>query len=225
MGTHLVLAGEHNTVNVDIHRSRFLNPALGGLAVMCAGIKNILRGRITGFLATDSSGVNSAAIQAQPGSVTDVDVNINRCNVGLRWSTNASQPIMTGRINITDNVTEYVNSYSSSSALQRSRLTINVPNGSNKQSALSEPNSVSVTVSSQQTVSITGLNLPYVPAQSEVNAWCFNDQSDAQSVYAEPLYINYIPAESSVSTLVFKVKVTPVSLAASGQRLGVMHVS
>ncbi|MDT7485877.1 tail fiber/spike domain-containing protein [Citrobacter koseri] len=222
LGTHVILAGENNTLDIDLHRSRFFTPALGGLGVICAGINNILRGRITGFLATDSSGASSAALQVQPGSVTDIDVDINRCNIGLRWSTNASQPVMTGRINMTDNITEYVNSYSSvATALQRSRLAINLPNGGNRQSFLSAAGAVSHTASGQQTVTITGLNLPYVPAQSEVNAWCFNDQPAAQTIYVEPQYINYIPGESTLNTLVFRVKVNPVSGAASGQRLGV----
>lgn len=222
LGTHVVLAGENNTIDIDLHRSRFLDPALGGLALMCAGINNIVKGRITGFLATDSSGSNSAGVQFQPGSVTHFNgLNINRCNVGLRWSTNPSQPVATGIINITDNVTTYVDSYAIASALQRSRLTVNVPNGSNKQSALSAAGVVNVTVSTLQTISVTGLVLPYVPAQSEVSAWCFNDQAVAQTTYVDVLSVNYIPAESSVNQLIFRVRVNPVAGAASGQRLAV----
>ncbi len=221
MGTHIVLAGENNTVDVDLHRSRFLDPALGGLGLMLAGINNHVRGRITGFLANDSSGASSAAIQIQPGSVTNVDLDVNRCNIGLRWSTSSSVPILTGRINITDNVTTYTAFYEGATLLQRGSLRIDTPGGSNQQSALSAPGSVSVTASGLQTVTVTGLNLPYVPLPGEVKAWTLNDLTTPQTAYAPEKLVQYVQSESSRSTLSFRVQMEVVSGAAAGNRLAV----
>ncbi|MGN7913171.1 hypothetical protein [Enterobacter sp. 22466] len=223
-GTHVVLAGENNTLQVQIQRSLFFDPELGGIGIMLAGLNNIVKNGsvITGFLGADSSGTDSAAIQVQPSATATVDIDIHRCKVGLRWTNNASQPLVSGRINMKDNINILQVAYANANATQRMALEITTPGGGgNRQSALSAAGAVSVTASGQQTITVTGLNLPYVPSTQEVKAWCFNDQASAQTIYAEPQYINYIQTESTVNFLVFRVKVNPVSGAASGQRLGV----
>lgn len=191
---------------------------------MLAGLNNVVKNGsvITGFLGVDSSGTDSAAIQVQPSATATVDIDIHRCKVGLRWTNNASQPLVSGRINMKDNINTLQVAYANASATQCMSVEITTPGGGgNRQSALSAAGAVSVTASGQQTITVSGLNLPYVPSTQEVKAWCFNDQATAQTIYAEPQYINYIQTESTVSALVFRVKVNPVSGAASGQRLGV----
>lgn len=222
-GTHIALAGENNTVQVQIQRSLFFSPALGGIGIMLAGLNNVVKNGsvITGFLGVDSSGTDSAGIQVQPAATATVDIDLHRCKVGMRWTTNASQPGIIGRINMKDNIDILQVAYANANAQQRMGLEINTPGGGgSRQSALSAAGAVSVTASGQQTITVSGLNLPYVPSTQEVKAWCFNDQALAQSVYAEPQYINYIQGESDQTKLVFKVKVNPVAGAASGQRLG-----
>lgn len=209
-GTQIALAGANNTVRLKLHRSRFLDPTLGGIGVICAGSNNSISSgsEFIGFLGTASDGSVSCAIQAQPGSITLVDCSIRRCALALRWSSNANQPVMYGRIFYSDNVSSVEALYlTNSSPLQRGMLEISSPFGSNRQVCLGVAGSVSTTVSTMQTVTISGLNLPYIPTVAEVSVSLLNTNPTGQSAYAGLQYAYYVPASSTTTTLSFRVAV------------------
>ncbi|MGN7913201.1 phage tail fiber domain-containing protein [Enterobacter sp. 22466] len=209
-GTHIALSGANNAVRLKLHRSRFLEPALGGIGIICADSNNSITSgsEIIGFLGTASDGSTSCAIQAQPGSITSIQCSVRRCTLALRWSSNASQPLMHGKIFYSDNVASVEALYSTNATPhQKGLLEISSPFGSNRQVCLSAAGSVSTTVSTMQTVTISGLNLPYIPTVAEVSVSLVNTNPAGQTAYAGLQYAYYVPNSSTTTTLSFRVVV------------------
>jgi hypothetical protein len=115
---------------------------------------------------------------------------------------------MYGRIFYSDNVSNVEVLYlTNSSPLQRGMLEISSPFGSDKQSCIGVSGSVSTTVSTMQTVTITGLNLPYIPTVAEVGVSLVNTSPSGQLAYGGLQYAAYVPASSTTVTLSFRVMV------------------
>ena len=216
-GVHVYLGGENNSIELQLHRSRFLDPALGGIGVMLAGIGNIIKhgSMIVGFLDKASDGSDSCAIQVQPGSQTDVDVAISRCNIGMRWSFSSNKPHVTGRIRFRDNIvgSYFDSSYQNADLLQHSRLEVHTPTGSNRL-MFRGAESIAVTNTGQQTVTVE-CDLPYVPSLEAVHAWLVNT-NQPQGLYTNTDYIQYDRPASTRTRLVFRVKVPNTAGAAAG---------
>ncbi len=223
-GPHIALAGENNTVRLKCHRSKYSTDTRGGTGVICAGINNTIASgsEIVGFLSNNSDGNPSYAIDTRAGSITSIDVSVRMCNVCLKWSSSSSQPTMLGRIFYRDNITTVESLYSANATLvQRGLLEIFSPTGSSRQSCWGAAGSVSVTSTALQTVTITGLNLPYVPIVGEVSCFLTNTNTSAQSAYAGLQSCHYIPGSSTTTTLSFRVMVDVVSGANTAAALRV----
>lgn len=219
-GTHVVVAGENNKVELNMHRSPYFQPALGGIGVMLAGINNKVTGQIVGFLGDASDGGLSCGIQVQPASRTDVDLVLRRCNLGLRWTTNSNQPNLTGRIKFEEGVTTYVDYYINNASLQqRNRLELITPNGSNHMSAVSSPDVIDVSNDQNQIINISGFTLPYVPSRAEVSCNVATEQAETQARYIQVQYAEYRPELSTVNNLVFVVRVIPINQSSRGASL------
>ncbi len=221
-GTCLALAGENNTVRIHAQRSRFLDPAYGGVGVICAGINNtISQGSIvSGFLSTSSDGSSGHGVQFQPGSVTNVDLQVRRCTLGMQWSSSATQPFALGKVFCRDSITTVIDSTfrTNASLLQKGALEIITSTGSNHQSLIG--GTVNVTINTQQTITVP-CSLPYVPEIGEVAAFVTNTNGTIQATYTEPNYVQYDRPGSTETSLQFRVKVPIISGAASGAQLRV----
>jgi len=123
---------------------------------------------------------------------------------------------MVGRIFYSDNMTSIEALYNANATLHQMRLLeISSPFGSNRQSCISAAGSVSTTSTTMQVVTISGLNLPYVPTVGEVSVDLINTNPAGQTAYSGIQYANYVPSSSGTTTLSFRVLVGVISGASA----------
>lgn len=159
--------------------------------------------QIKGVFGTDSNGNPSSCIVNYSGTHR-VNAEIGYANVGVR-SVNGE---LAGDIfQIAGNtITTWQMGVDSYSSIARSRIMLRSTSGGNSGTIKSAGGSVSSSTTSEQTVTITGLYLPYIPATQEVSPQLCIDAVNGSVVYPQLDYINYDPSRSTTSQLVFVVK-------------------
>lgn len=134
-----------------------------------------------------------------------MNLQITLGNVGVRFDGSADS-VTSGRIAADSAITIPFLNAGNLSTYIKSGLELVSALGSNHQVVRGASGAVNTSSTSEQTVTITGLNLPYVPHSSEVNPHLIIDATNGSSIYPQLDYIMYTPAGSSTKELAFVVK-------------------
>lgn len=212
------LGGQFNTVKVQHVRSPTVAENLPGSGVLIEGDHNHLTGSIRGCFGADSNGYTSTALSVNGGFNHTVDVSIGYSARGF-WR-QAGQ--LRGRIFNEGGLTTWVSGFDGlTDAFSRSSLELSSGVGSNRMVVKSSAGTVSASTTSDQKITISGLNLPYVPGAGEVNPYLSIDAYNGSSVYPRLASVNYVATESTTSSLVFVVRLqnsdSPMQLSLSAK--------
>ncbi|NCH53288.1 glycosyl hydrolase family 28-related protein [Cronobacter malonaticus] len=205
-GTHILISGSRNTFgSIDCYRG-FLSDNRGGTAIALTGTDNkILGGTVSGYAALNIDGLGSTGLHVIRGARNHVNLQITLGNVGVRFDGSADS-VTSGRIAADSAITIPFLNAGNLSTYIKSGLELVSALGSNHQVVRGASGAVNTSSTSEQTVTITGLNLPYVPHSSEVNPHLIIDATNGSSIYPQLDYIMYTPAGSSTTELAFVVK-------------------
>lgn len=202
-GVGLQFTGKFNSVgSYKYTRSPTVSAGLRGTGLVLDGEDNRVESFIIkGCYGTDSRGTPSSCIVASSGTHY-VNGVVGFGNVGIRV---ISGHLM-GRIHSLGNLTTWQSGFDTETTIIKSLLQITSTSGSNHQVVRGGAGAVNTASTSEQAISITGLQLPYVPASSEVNPHLVIDATNGSSIYPQLDYIMYNPAGSSTTQLAFVVK-------------------
>ncbi len=202
-GVGLQLTGSMVTVgSYKYTRSPTVAAALRGTGLVLDGNDNRVESLIIkGCYATDSRGTPSSCIVMSSGTHY-VNGLIGFGNVGIRF---VGGQLM-GKIHSVGNLTTWQSGFDSASTIIKSLLQITSTSGSNHQVIRGAAGAVNTASTSEQAITITGLQLPYVPSSSEVNPHLVIDAQSGSTIYPQLDYINYNPGASSTTQLAFVVK-------------------
>lgn len=204
-GVLLYLAGHFNIIEcLKITRSPTVSAALRGTGVVLEGDSNqISSGIIKGFYGTDNRGTPSSAIVASSGFHI---VNLTMCfgNTGIRLVGGHIQ----GTIRNAGNIATWQTGVDAESTINKSLLKLYSEAGSNHGVIRGGVGAVNTATTAVQTISISGLSLPYVPSPAEVTPHIVIDAYAGSSNPPRVDSITYIPGLSSTTQLTFLVRLT-----------------
>ena len=197
----LYLGGQFNTADIQLVRSPTVGGALSGAGVLIEGDHNHLTGSVRGCFGVDANDFSGCALTVNGGNHT-VDLSVGYSSIGYRvWSGQC-----TGRIYNEGGLEAWVAGFESSSTYVKSALELSSQNGSNHQTIRGPAGAVNTSISTEQEVTISGLNLPYTPSSQEVSAHLMIDATNGSSIYPVLSSINYVASKSTRTSLVFSVK-------------------
>ncbi|EHE9876654.1 hypothetical protein IFX67_003484 [Escherichia coli] len=204
-GVGLHLAGRFCIIECYKYtRSPYVASAYRGTGLVLEGDQNQIKsGLIKGFYQTDSRGTPSSAVVVSAGTHT-VDIEFGFGNTGVRFVGGHVR----GRIHNLGGVTTWQVGAESLTTLEKSQLKLSSASGSNHCVVRGAAGAVSTTITTVQTISISGLSLPYVPSPAEVAPHIVIDASMGSSIPPQVDSITYIAALSTVSKLTFLVRLT-----------------
>lgn len=204
-GLGLYLGGKYNTVgSYTYSRSPTISDAYAGSGIVFAGDENrVLSAVIKGFFGNDSSGNPSTGINANAG-VHYINANVGFGNVGVKLSGGT----LHGEIKNISNLAVWQSGLEVMSTYNKSMLKLYSNTNSNHGMVRGAAGAVNTSITTVQTISITGLSLPYVPSPSEVTPHIIIDASNGSSIPPQVDSINYIASLSSVNQLTFLVRLT-----------------
>ncbi|MDI7687737.1 phage head-binding domain-containing protein [Cronobacter malonaticus] len=204
-GVLLYMAGQFNIIEcLKISRSPTVGDALRGTGVVLEGANNrINSGVLKGFFGTDNRATASSCIVASSG-YHYINIAIGFANVGVRLVGGHLQ----GEIKNMGNLTTWQIGMESETTHNRAMLKLYSDSGSNIGVIRGGAGAVNTGITTVQTISITGLSLPYLPAASEVTPHIVIDATNGSSIPPQVDSITYIPGSSSVNQLTFLVRLT-----------------
>ncbi|EOW6731978.1 phage tailspike protein [Cronobacter malonaticus] len=204
-GVLLYLAGQFNIIEcLKISRSPTIDKALRGTGVVLEGANNrINSGVLKGFFGTDNRATTSSCIVASSG-YHYINIAIGFANVGVRLVGGHLQ----GEIKNMGNLTTWQIGMESETTHNRAMLKLYSDSGSNIGIIRGGAGAVNTGITTVQTISITGLSLPYLPAASEVTPHIVIDASNGSSIPPQVDSITYIASSSTVNQLTFLVRLT-----------------
>nr|WP_317119715.1 phage tailspike protein [Cronobacter malonaticus] len=204
-GVLLYLAGQFNIIEcLKISRSPTIDKALRGTGVVLEGANNrINSGVLKGFFGTDNRATTSSCIVASSG-YHYINIAIGFANVGVRLVGGHLQ----GEIKNMGNLTTWQIGMESETNHNRAMLKLYSDSGSNIGIIRGGAGAVNTGITTVQTISITGLSLPYLPAASEVTPHIVIDASNGSSIPPQVDSITYIASSSTVNQLTFLVRLT-----------------
>lgn len=204
-GPGLYLGGQFCIVECYKYtRSPTVGAALRGTGVILEGNNNQIRsGLIKGFYQTDSRGSPSSAVVASSGTHT-VDIEFGFGNTGVRFVGGT----LRGRLYNLGNVSTWQTGFDTATTNARGQLQLTSPSGGNHGVIRGAAGAVATNTTSVQTISITGLTLPYVPAASEVTPHVVIDAYAGSSNPPRVDSITYIAGLSDTTQLTFLVRLT-----------------
>ncbi|ELY4445659.1 hypothetical protein SMZ64_000824 [Cronobacter malonaticus] len=204
-GVLLYMAGQFNIIEcLKISRSPTVGDALRGTGVVLEGANNrINSGVLKGFFGTDNRATASSCIVASSG-YHYINIAIGFANVGVRLVGGHLQ----GEIKNMGNLTTWQIGMESETTHNRAMLKLYSDSGSNIGVIRGGAGAVNTGITTVQTISITGLSLPYLPAASEVTPHIVIDASNGSSIPPQVDSITYIASSSTVNQLTFLVRLT-----------------
>ncbi|EPN9607050.1 phage tailspike protein [Cronobacter malonaticus] len=204
-GVLLYMAGQFNIIEcLKISRSPTVGDALRGTGVVLEGANNrINSGVLKGFFGTDNRATTSSCIVASSG-YHYINIAIGFANVGVRLVGGHLQ----GEIKNMGNLTTWQIGMESETTHNRAMLKLYSDSGSNIGIIRGGAGAVNTGITTVQTISITGLSLPYLPAASEVTPHIVIDASNGSSIPPQVDSITYIASSSTVNQLTFLVRLT-----------------
>ncbi len=204
-GVLLYLAGQFNIIEcLKISRSPTIDKALRGTGVVLEGANNrINSGVLKGFFGTDNRATTSSCIVASSG-YHYINIAIGFANVGVRLVGGHLQ----GEIKNMGNLTTWQIGMESETTHNRAMLKLYSDSGSNIGIIRGGAGAVNTGITTVQTISITGLSLPYLPAAPEVTPHIVIDASNGSSIPPQVDSITYIASSSTVNQLTFLVRLT-----------------
>ncbi|WP_161575392.1 glycosyl hydrolase family 28-related protein [Cronobacter malonaticus] len=204
-GVLLYMAGQFNTIEcLKISRSPTVGAALRGTGVVLEGANNrISSGVLKGFFGTDNRVTPSSCIVASSG-YHYINIAIGFANVGVRLVGGHLQ----GEIKNMGGLTTWQIGMESETTHNRAMLKLYSDSGSNIGIIRGGAGAVNTGITTVQTISITGLSLPYLPAASEVTPHIVIDASNGSSIPPQVDSITYIASSSTVNQLTFLVRLT-----------------
>ncbi|EGT4280849.1 hypothetical protein DOX46_15015 [Cronobacter malonaticus] len=204
-GVLLYMAGQFNIIEcLKISRSPTIGAALRGTGVVLEGANNrINSGVLKGFFGTDNRATTSSCIVASSG-YHYINIAIGFANVGVRLVGGHLQ----GEIKNMGNLTTWQIGMESETTHNRAMLKLYSDSGSNIGIIRGGAGAVNTGITTVQTISITGLSLPYLPAASEVTPHIVIDASNGSSIPPQVDSITYIASSSTVNQLTFLVRLT-----------------
>lgn len=210
------LGGQFNQANVVFVRSPTIAAQLPGAGVVLTGDHNRLTGSIRGCFGVDSNGILGTALTVGSGNHR-VDVSIGFSNVGYRVFGGACS----GTIHSEGGLNTWQVGFDTAGATAKANLNLSSAAYGNHSLVKSAAGSVSNTSTADQTITISGLSLPYVPASAEVTPHLSIDAFLGSIVYPRVSSINYVPGSSTTSQLVFVVRLqngdSPMQLSVSAK--------
>lgn len=204
-GVLLYLAGQFNIIEcLKISRSPTVGAALRGTGVVIEGSNNrINSGVLKGFFGNDNRSTPSSCIVASSG-YHYVNLHTGFANVGVRLAGGHLQ----GEIKNMGAITTWQTGMESETTHNKSQLKLYSDSGSNIGVVRGGSGSINSGITTVQTISITGLVLPYVPTAAEVTPHILIDASSGSSIPPQVDSITYIAALSTVNQLTFLVRLT-----------------
>ncbi|ELY6201998.1 hypothetical protein SNQ28_000680 [Cronobacter malonaticus] len=204
-GVLLYLAGQFNIIEcLKISRSPTVDKALRGTGVVLEGANNrISSGVLKGFFGTDNRVTPSSCIVASSG-YHYVNISIGFANNGIRLVGGHIQ----GEIKNMGSITTWQTGMESETTHNRAMLKLYSDSGSNIGVVRGSAGAINTGITTVQTISITGLSLPYVPTAAEVTPHILIDATNGSSIPPQVDSITYIPGSSSVNQLTFLVRLT-----------------
>lgn len=204
-GVLAYVGGQFNTIEcLKISRSPTVGDAKRGTGLLLEGNENrIMGGVLKGFFGTDSRGTPSSAIVASSGT-HEVNISIGYANVGIRL---VGGHIM-GAVKNMGTLTTWQIGMESETTYIKSQLKLYSGSGSNHGVVRGSAGAINTGTTGVQTVKITGLSLPYVPAAAEVTPHILIDAYAGSSNPPRVDSITYIAGLSSVNELTFYVRLT-----------------
>ncbi len=204
-GVLLYLAGQFNIIEcLKISRSPTVDKALRGTGVVLEGANNrISSGVLKGFFGTDNRVTPSSCIVASSG-YHYVNISIGFANNGIRLVGGHIQ----GEIKNMGSITTWQTGMESETTHNRAMLKLYSDSGSNIGVVRGGAGAINTGITTVQTISITGLSLPYVPTAAEVTPHILIDATNGSSIPPQVDSITYIPGSSSVNQLTFLVRLT-----------------
>lgn len=204
-GVLLYMAGKFNTIEcLKISRSPTVGDALRGTGVVLEGANNrISSGVLKGFFGTDNRVTPSSCIVASSG-YHYVNISIGFANNGIRLVGGHIQ----GEIKNMGSITTWQTGMESETTHNRAMLKLYSDSGSNIGVVRGGAGAINTGITTVQTISITGLSLPYVPTAAEVTPHILIDATNGSSIPPQVDSITYIPGSSSVNQLTFLVRLT-----------------
>lgn len=210
------LGGQFNEANVMFVRSPTIAAAQPGAGVVLTGDHNRLTGSIRGCFGVDSNGVLGTALTVGSGNHY-VNVSVGFSNVGFRVFGGSCS----GVIHSEGGLNTWQVGFDNASVTAKANLNLSSSAYGNHSLVKSSPGSVSNNITTDQTVTITGLSLPYVPSAAEVRASLSIDAFVGSSVYPMVSHITYLPGSSDLTKLVFVVRLqnsnSPMQLSLSAK--------
>ncbi|EFM2061130.1 hypothetical protein HCQ42_001485 [Escherichia coli] len=204
-GVLLYLAGQFNIIEcLKITRSPTVGAALRGTGVVIEGANNrINSGVLKGFFGNDNRSTPSSCIVASSG-YHYVNLHIGFANVGLRLVGGHVQ----GEIKNMGGLTTWQIGMDRETTHNKSQIKLYSDSGANIGVIRGGAGAINTGVTTVQTISISGLSLPYVPAAPEVTPHIVIDASNGSSIPPQVDSITYIAALSTVNQLTFLVRLT-----------------
>lgn len=204
-GPGLYLGGQFCIVECYKYtRSPTVSAAYRGTGLILEGDNNQVRsGIIKGFYQTDSRGTPSSAVVVSSGNHT-VDIEFGFGNTGVRFVGGS----LRGRLYNLGNVATWVTGFDNATTNARGQLQLTSPSGGNHGVIRGAAGAVATNTTAVQTISITGLTLPYIPAASEVTPHVVIDAYGGSSNPPRVDSITYIAGLSTTSQLTFLVRLT-----------------
>lgn len=204
-GVLLYMAGQFNIIEcLKISRSPTVGDALRGTGVVLEGANNrINSGVLKGFFGTDNRATTSSCIVASSG-YHYINIAIGFANVGVRLVGGH----LHGEIKNMGSLTTWQIGMESETTHNRAMLKLYSDSGSNIGIIRGGAGAVNTGITTVQTISITGLSLPYLPAASEVTPHIVIDASNGSSIPPQVDSITYIASSSTVNQLTFLVRLT-----------------
>ncbi|HHO9667302.1 TPA: phage tailspike protein [Escherichia coli] len=204
-GVLLYLAGQFNIIEcLKITRSPTVGAALRGTGVVIEGANNrINSGVLKGFFGNDNRSTPSSCIVASSG-YHYVNLHIGFANVGLRLVGGHVQ----GEIKNMGGLTTWQIGMDRETTHNKSQIKLYSDSGANIGVIRGGAGAINTGVTTVQTISISGLSLPYVPAAPEVTPHIVIDASNGSSIPPQVDSITYIAALSTINQLTFLVRLT-----------------
>lgn len=204
-GVGLYLGGSFNTVECyKYSRSPTIAAAMRGTGVVLEGNHNTINsGVIKGFFQTDSRGSPSSGIVASSGTHV-VNIQLGFGNTGIRMVGGHIQ----GAIRNMGSLDTWQAGVEAETTHAKSQLRLYSDTGSNQGVVRGVAGAINTTITTVQTIKISGLSLPYVPTAAEVTPHILIDAYAGSSNPPRVDSITYIPGLSTVNELVFYVRLT-----------------
>lgn len=210
------LGGQFNVADVVFVKSPTVAAAQPGAGVVLTGDHNRLTGSIRGCYGVDANGVLGTALTVGSGNHR-VDVSIGFSNVGYRVFGGSCS----GTIHNEGGLNTWQVGFDTAGPTAKANLNLTSSAYGNHSLIKSAGGSVANNSTSDQTVTMAGLSLPYIPASYEVSAHLSIDAFVGSAVYPRLSAVTYLPASSSLTQLVFVVRLqnsdSPMQLSLTAQ--------